>query len=388
MIYLDHNATAPLEPCAAEAMQRWMTLDRPANPSSPHAAGRKAREALSRARDQLAAATGLEARGWTFTSGGTEANNLALRGAWWRNGNTPFRRRLITTTIEHPSVRRAAEALRAEGCRVDEVGVGASGQVDLDALERALDDDVFLVSVMAVNNETGCAQDLEAIAALCAQVGAPLHTDACQAPARLGPRIPGEPDLVTLSSHKVGGPHGVGALWARDPALLAPVLHGGVQQRGLRPGTEPVMLAVGMGAAYTRLAAETDEDLERVRGLDAHLIHALTRAVPEAKTRGEWPSRVPGVLSLTIPEADAELLVVALDLAGFCVSTGAACSSGAREPSPVLLAMGLSEAEARSTLRISLGRHNTLDDVDGFVEALAKALPGARAATDALGNAP
>jgi len=379
---MDACATTPRAPEVREAMEPWLSPEAVGNPSSPHAAGRRARAALDTAREQVAAAVGAAPREVHFVSGGTEADGLALAGSWRDPARGPHRNRIVVSAIEHPAVLRTAATLRAEGARVDLAPVDSDGRVRPGAVEELLDEDVLLVSVMLVNNETGVVQDVEGIARLVRAAGALLHVDAVQAPTRLPLDLTElAADLVSLSSHKVHGPTGAGALVIRGEAAPAPLLQGGGQERGRRPGTEPVAALVGMGAAYARIGRSGAEDRARLQDLDRRLVDGLSAR--GARIHGAPEHRAPGIASASFPGCDGETLLMALDLAGFQVSTGAACASGAREPSPVLTAMGLPEEEVRGALRISLSRENTTEEVDALAAALPEILSRVRSSGEA-----
>ncbi len=352
-IYLDHNAGGPLVPEAREAMAEAM--ERPANPSSVHEEGRRARDLVERARQSVAALVGASRDDVVFTSGGTEANALALRGAI-----TVARRRLVVSAVEHPSIRATADALAAEGSIVTVLPVGATGHVSLGALEAALAPDVApgvaLVSVQAANHETGVLQPLAEIAARTRNAGVPLHVDAVQAAGKVA--LPLEvADFVSVSAHKLGGPAGAGALVARAPLA---VLAGGHQERGRRGGTENLVGICGFGAAARVAHAASSHAPMQMRQLRDRLEAGLVAL--GGRVHGGEP-RAPGTLSIAFPGVPGDVLVQSLDLAGIAASTGAACTSGTIAPSPVLLAMGLSPAEARQAVRFSLGPTTTAAEI-------------------------
>ncbi len=366
-IYLDHNATTPVAPEALEAMLPYFG-DRFGNPSSPHRAGREAGRAIARARAQVAALVGVQPGQVVFTSGGTEANNLALRGA---PGDGP----LVVGATEHPSVLEPARVLAREGRRLHVVGVDRAGRIDPGAVVRILGGERSaagraLVSVMLANNETGVVQDVAGIAASARAVGAICHTDAAQAAGR----IPVDFDalgvqLMTLSSQKVYGPKGVGALIVDRRLDLEPILHGGGHEGGRRAGTENVPAIVGFGVAaelaVERLAARRRRLLVLREALEARL-----RAMAGIVLFAEDVERLPNTICLAVPGIDGEMLAMALSERGLDVSSGSACSSQGREPSHVLLAMGVDPSLAVCALRVSLGDANTPEDVDRLVDAL------------------
>ncbi len=383
--YFDHAATTPLRPEALEAMLPWLT-DGFANPSGAHAESRRARVALDDARDRIAELVGAAPGEVVLTSGGTEADGLAVHGGWEAvaerhvDGHPPA---IVCSGIEHHAVLRACRALSARtGAELREVPAGPDGCVDLDALADACRDDVGLVSVMTVNNELGTIQPLAAVAALVAERSpdAVLHTDAVQAVPWLdaGP-VTAPAALVSVSAHKFGGPKGVGALVVRGGARVRPRIEGGGQERGRRSGTPNVAGVVGAAAALAATVAGREEDVVRVRARRDRLGDGLVAAVAGVVESGERDRRVAGILHLVVPGVESEAAVVLLDGAGVAVSAGAACSSGAVEPSHVLRAMGLGPEKASSGLRFSLGVTTTDEDVD---HALAQ-VPGV---LDALRN--
>jgi len=383
--YLDHAATTPLRPEALEAMLPLLT-DGFANPSGAHTESRRARVALDDARDRIADLLGAAPGDVVLTSGGTEADGLAVHGGWevvaerHPDGPPPT---VVCSAIEHHAVLRACRALSARtGAELREVPALPDGRIDLDALAEACRGDVGLVTVMAVNNELGTVQPLADIARLVAERSpdAVLHTDAVQAVPWLdAAAVAAEAALVSVSAHKFGGPKGVGALVVRHGARVRPRIDGGGQERGRRSGTPNVAGAVGAAAALAATVAGRDDDVARVRALRDRLGDGLVARVSGAVESGDRDRRVAGILHVRVPGVESEAAVVLLDEAGVAASAGAACSSGAVEPSHVLTAMGLGAAEASSGLRFSLGVTTTGEDVD---HALAQ-VPGV---LDALRN--
>jgi cysteine desulfurase len=360
------------------AMRPWWE-DNFANPHSvEHAMGRAAEEAVEAARAEVAALVGAEAREIVFTSGATEANNIAVKGAarFAASQGDARRRRVVTLATEHKCVLQCVRDLAAEGFEPVVLPVARDGLLDGETLRAALAAaPTLLVSVMAVNNEIGVVQDLAAIGALAKGAGALFHTDAAQAAGRVPLDVEGMGiDLLSLSGHKVYGPKGIGALFVRrrPRVRLAPLFSGGGQERGLRSGTLPAPLAVGFGEAARLAAAEMALDAGRVAGQRDRFMAALAAAVPGVRLNGHPERRVPGNLNLTFPEGtDAQAMMAAAP--EVCVSTGSACSSAAVEPSYVLRAIGLPEAEARATLRIGIGRFTSPADVDRAAADLAAA---------------
>ena len=372
-IYLDTPATTPCDPRVVAVMLPWFT-ERFGNPhSAEHVMGQEAAGAVEAARAEVARLIGAEPREVVLTSGATEANNIAIKGAArhaLRTGDV--RRRVITVATEHKCVLESVADLADEGFKPVVLPVGRDGRLDPDVLRAALAAPTLLVSVMAVNNETGVLQDVAAHAALAREAGALFHTDAAQAAGKLPLDVAGI-DLLSISAHKLYGPKGVGALYVRrrPRVRLAPLFSGGGQERGLRSGTLPTPLVVGFGEACRLARAEMAEEAERLAGLRDQLLAALRRELPGLRLNGSAEHRVAGNLNLTFPEAGAlDLLRAVPDL---CASTGSACSSAEVEPSYVLRALGLPDEAAARTLRLGLGRFTSAAEVDFAVEALSAA---------------
>lgn len=369
-IYLDHAATTPM---TAEVLAAYTSaLAVVGNPSSIHSQGQAARRMLEDARHSIAASLGADAAELTFTSGGTEAINLAIKGLYWARAP---RRRILSTRAEHHATIDALEWLEQhEGAVVDWIPVDAVGRIDLGALEAALDDDVALVTTLWANNEVGTMQPVERITALAAVHGVPVHVDAVAAYGSVAVDFASSgAAALSVSAHKVGGPVGVGALVIGRGASVTPLIHGGNQQRG-RSGT---MDAAGAHAFASASAALPGPDLAPLRD---RLIGAVHAAVPEAVLRGDPVDRLPGNAHFTFPGCEGDSLLFLLDAAGFSVSTGSACQAGVPEASHVLLAMGVDERDARGALRFTLGASTTAADVDSLVTALPGAVERARAA--------
>jgi cysteine desulfurase len=364
--YLDHNAITPMRPEAKAAVAA--ALDVFGNPASVHAAGRAARDLLDRARAQVAAALGAQPSEIVFTSGATESAALAIRGAL---GAAPAGRdALVVTAVEHPCVLDLAAAIRAEGGRVAVVAVDRDGVPDLVALRAAITVRTALACAMLANNETGVLLPVREIAASARERGALFFCDATQAVGKIevDVRTLGA-DLVALTGQKLGGPRGAGVLWVKSGVRLAPLL-GGSQERGRRAGTENLPGIAGLGAAIEAAVAQRAGEERRIRALRDGLEAGLLAAIPGARVNGAGAPRLPNTLSLTLPGADAEALLIALDLEGICASAGSACHSGSTKPSGVLTAMGLTPGEARGTLRLSLGWPSTDADVDRALEVI------------------
>jgi cysteine desulfurase len=385
-VYLDHAATTPLRPEALEAMLPFLQ-GAYGNPSSAHALGRQARNALDEARERLAADLGGTPREVVFTGSGTEANNLAVKGAAWVGKARGSR--LVVSAVEHHAVGHAAEHLAKWGFEVAWAPVDARGRVDLAALEALLDERTILVAVMLANNEVGTIQPVREIAdRLRERRGIHLHVDAVQAAPYLDVDVAAlGADTVAISAHKFEGPKGVGALWIRRGTPLLAQLHGGSQERHRRAGTENVAGAVGMAEAYALACAEKLATRERLAALRERL-GAACLAVDGVDLTGHPAERLPGLLSLLVRGADGAAVAVALDLAGIAASTGSACATGSPEPSHVLTAMGIGPAEAMGALRLSLGRSTTEDEVDAAIEVVPRALSDVRDGSAALAADP
>jgi cysteine desulfurase len=359
-IYLDHNATTPLDPAVAEAMRPH--LEGPGNPSSPHAEGRAARVALDEARVRLARGFGAIPEEVVFTSGGTEANNLGILGA--ARASQARGRHVLATRLEHASVLEPLGRLAKEGFEVEFLPVTGEGRLDPSALAGRLRPDTVLVVLQAANNETGAIQPIDEVAA-CLPPAVAFLCDATQAIGKIPlPAGLARANLVSISGHKVHGPRGAGALVVRRGARIEPIAFGGGQERGLRPGTENVASLVGLAVAVERAVARVGEYGERVGALAERLLERIERGVPGARLHGPRLARLPNTLNVALPCFDGRALPIALDLAGLAASAGSACESGAVEPSHVLLAMGAPEEEASRSVRFSLGWGLTEDDVD------------------------
>ena len=379
--YLDNHATTPADPRVLAAMRPWWEANF-ANPGSvEHAMGREAEAAVESARAHVAALIGAEPREVVFTSGATESNNLAIKGAArFAAGQGTERRRIVTLATEHKCVLESVRDLAAEGFEPVILPVRPDGLLDPERLRDALDVPTLLVSVMAVNNEIGVVQDIAALAAMARAAGALFHTDAAQAAGRLPLDVAAMGiDLLSLSAHKLYGPKGIGALYVRrrPRVRLAPLFSGGGQERGLRSGTLPAPLVVGFGEAARIARLEMALDEGRVAAQRDRFLAALEPAIPGLRLNGDRARRVAGNLNLTLPGgADAQAVMAAAP--EVCVSTGSACSSASVEPSYVLRALGLPEAEARATLRIGIGRFTSPAEVDRAAAALARAWQSTR----------
>lgn len=383
-VYLDHAATTPMVPEAVEVMVEQ--LGRTGNANSLHGAGRAGRKVVEESRERIAAALGARPSEVVFTSGGTEADNLAVKGITWARRAADERRdRIVCPSVEHHAVLDPVEWMgEHDGVRVDWLPVDSDGRVDLDALSATVEADpasVALVTVMWANNEVGTLQPVEDVVALAHRHGVPVHTDAVQAVGAVPVDFAASGvDALTLTAHKLGGPYGVGALLVRRDLSLTPLMHGGGQERSVRSGTIDVP-AIAAFAVATELAVKRQaEHAERVAALRDDLVDRLLAAVPDARLNGDPDHRLPGNAHVTFPGCEGDSLLMLLDHRGIEVSTGSACSAGVPQPSHVLLAMGRDETEARSSLRFSLGHTSTAADVDVLLEAIGPVVERARKA--------
>lgn len=368
-VYLDHNASTPVADEVLEAMLPYL-VERFGNPSSRHGWGREARAAVEHAREQVAALLNVQASQVVFTSGATEANNLAIKG--WCGADEAGC--LAVGATEHPSVLAPALARRRLGSEVEILPVDSQGKMDLSALESSLARGVRMVSVMLANNETGVIQDIHAISDRAREYGACVHSDAAQAVGKIEVDFAASGvDMMSLSAHKFFGPKGAGALVVDKSVDLDPLLHGGGQERGMRAGTENVAAVVGFGAAAELALRRIRATQTRIQALRDYLearLHQLEGVVVFA---AEAP-RLPNTVCMALPGLDGETAVMLLDEAGIAVSSGSSCSSGDTEPSHVLMAMGVEAEEARCAMRVSLGPGNSQADVDALICALERQL--------------
>ncbi|MCC3294846.1 cysteine desulfurase [Arthrobacter sp. zg-Y411] len=388
-VYLDHAATTPISASALAALTT--ELSRSGNPSSLHGSGRRARMVVEESREILAAAAGCHSSEIIFTSGGTEADNLAVKGLYWtRRDADPRRTRILVSGVEHHAVLDTVEWLEKHENAVPVwIPVDSDGVISLDAVRRELEanaDSTALLTAMWANNEVGTVQDVRALASLAHEFGVPVHSDAVQAFGALPVdfRAAGL-DTMAISAHKIGGPVGVGALVVGRAVKLTPVLHGGGQERDIRSGTLDAAGIAAFAAAAREAVEHLTDEAERLRTLRDYLITGVERAIPAAVLRGARDGdgegrRLPGNAHFTFPGCEGDSLLFLLDLAGVESSTGSACTAGVPRPSHVLLAMGLSETEARGAQRFSLGHTTTAEDVDTLLQVLPEAYERAKKA--------
>ncbi|MGO4598117.1 cysteine desulfurase family protein [Terrabacter sp. 2RAF25] len=393
--YLDHAATTPMLPAAITAMTQQLGIV--GNASSLHRTGRAARRAVEESREKIARCLGARPSEIVFTSGGTESDNLAVKGTFWaRRDRDPARVRLLVGVTEHHAVLDCVDFLVAhEGAKVTWLECTAEGVVEPSTVRAAIEADpasVALVSVMWANNEVGTVQDVRAIAEVAHEFGIPFHTDAVQAVGHLPVDFAASgADLMSVTAHKLGGPIGVGALVVRRDATLVPLSHGGGQERQVRSGTLDTPAVVGFATALVEATAAIESESARLVALRDDLIQRAMALSPDIRPTGAWTpgdstSRLPGNAHLLVPGCDGDSLLYLLDAAGVSCSTGSACQAGVPQPSHVLLAMGVPETDARGALRVTLGHTSGQADVDAFVEALPAAIERARRAREATAS--
>jgi cysteine desulfurase len=373
-IYLDHNATTPVDPAVLDAMLPYFSSDF-GNASSIHTFGQRARAAAETAREQVAALLNARPQEIVFTSGGTESDNHAIFGVALHSFTSLTSPHVITTTIEHEAVLNACQALEQQNVAVTYLPVSREGLINLDELRRALRPETVLISVMYANNELGAIQPLAEIGKIAAEADVYFHTDAVQSIGKIPLDVKAlQLDLLSLSGHKFYAPKGVGALFIKNGTRLRQLLYGGHHQRGFRPGTENVAGIVGLGKAaeLARLSLETDA--ARISRLRDILEQGILARVPDCRLNSANAPRTPNTTNILFPGLEGEALVIALDLKGLACSTGAACSSGAVEPSHVLTAIGLPASDARASIRFSLGRHTTESEIAAALELIPAAV--------------
>lgn len=367
MIYLDNNATTPLDPAVVEKMSQFIK-EHFGNPSSLYPIGRKVKEIITEAREVIAKAIGAVRTEIIFTGSGTEADNLAIRGVL---DAFPEKNEIITSAIEHPAVMNTGSYLEKKGAKVTYVPVDKYGTVDIDFLKNAITPQTALISVMHANNELGTIQPIEKISKIAKERGVLVHTDAIQAFGKIDVNVNKLGiDLLSISAHKVYGPKGVGALYIRKGTDIWPLIYGGSQEREMRAGTENTIGIVGFGEAVRVMTEKRDKDKKRIEKLSEQLKKGIEEKIPKVKFNGHEKNRMKGTLNFSFYSLEAEAVLLALATKEIYVSTGSACSEGAEEVSHVLEAIGLKPEVARSSVRMSLGRFNTEEDIKTVLEEL------------------
>jgi len=375
MVYVDNNATTPLDPAVIKAMAEFM--ENFGNPSSLYPIGRKVKEKINECREMVAKALGASRSEIIFTGSGTEADNFAILGVM---DAYPDKREFITSAIEHPAVLRTAQYLEKKGYKVTYVPVDAYGQIDLDFLSEAITPQTALISIMHANNEIGTIQPIEQVVEIAKRKGVLVHTDAVQTFGKIEVNVDKlGVDLLSVSAHKIYGPKGVGALYIRKGTNICPFIHGGHQEKGMRAGTENTIGIVGFGEAVRVLLERWKKDKERIEKLASKLKEGIESRIPHVKFNGHPENRVKNTLNFAFPGLEAEAILLALATKEIYVSTGSACSEESEEVSHVLLGIGLKPEIARSSLRFSLGRFNTEEDIEIILKELPEIIEKLRA---------
>lgn len=367
MIYLDNNATTPLDPAVAEKMSQFLK-EHFGNPSSLYPIGREVKEMVNQARETVAKALGASRTEIIFAGSGTESDNFALRGI---SEAFPEKKELITSSIEHPAVLRTADYLETKGIKVTYVPVDRTGLIDLNYLKSAITPQTALISIMHANNELGTIQPIEEVSQLAKERGVLVHTDAVQSFGKIDVDVKKlDVDLLSVSAHKIYGPKGVGALYVRKGTKIYPLIHGGHQEREMRAGTENTVGIIGFGEAVRVMEERSSADKKRIEKLAQHLKDGIEEKIPKVKFNGHPENRIKGTLNFSFLGLEAEAILLALATKDIYVSTGSACSEGAEEVSHVLNAIGLKPEIARSSIRMSLGRFNTEEQIDVVLREL------------------
>lgn len=376
-VYFDHNATTPVHPAVLEAMLPYLK-EQYGNPSSGHQFGRAVRNRIAEAREIVAAALGAKPAEIYFTSGGTESDNLAIKGYAWANRKTNGGA-IVTSSIEHPAVLEVVKYLGKNGFQTRILKVGPDALVDLGEVREALDAGVALISVMHGNNEVGSIQPVAEIAAMAKERGAAMHTDAVQTFMKIPLKVDElGVDMLSLSGHKINAPKGVGALYVRKGIKLTPLNHGGHHERGVRAGTENVPGIIGLAKAVELGVANMEENARRARELRDELERRILAEIPFVIVNGHRERRTPNTLNVTFECVEGEALLINLDMAGIAISTGSACSSGSLDPSHVLMAMGIPHELIHGSLRFSVGHENTREDIDYVMRHLPRIIASVR----------
>jgi cysteine desulfurase len=377
LVYMDNNATTPLHPEVKKTMADALEIF--GNPSSLHSFGRKARQLVEEAREKVASFIGASPEELMFVGSGSEANNTVLNALTCQRQQCEYRQQglneILTTTIEHPCVLETSQCLQERGVRVSYLEVDEHGKVRIEQLRDLITERTGLVSVMMANNEIGTIQDIAAIAEIVHERGALFHSDAVQAVGKVAVDVEElGVDFLTLSAHKIYGPKGIGALYVRKSAPFCPLIRGGHQERGRRAGTENTLGIIGFGKAIEMRTLEMVEEEGRLRELKAALRRGIEERIPDVRFVGHPLDCLPGTLNVSFDGAEGEAIILYLDLEGIAVSTGSACASGSLDPSHVILATGLPAECAHSSIRISLGRENTIEDVEYVLDRLPRVI--------------
>jgi cysteine desulfurase len=368
-VYLDHNATTPVHPEVLEAMKPYF-IERFGNASSIHQSGREAKAGLEEARQTMGALLGSKPSELYFTSGGTESDNLAIKGVAF--ANRAKGKHIITSSIEHHAVEVSCRFLEKEGFAVTYLRVDSEGFVDPDELKKAIRPDTVLVTIMHANNETGVIQDLKTLVSIARDAGVYFHTDAVQATGKIPYKMNDFGcDLLSISAHKLYGPKGVGLIYIKSGTKIQPWNEGGGHERGRRAGTENVAGAVGLARALEIAARDMDVEMKKMTSMTSRFYELVRERIPDIRLNGSFQRRVPNTLNISFQAVEGEAMILSLDLKGIMVSSGSACSSGATEPSHVLKAMGVPPAMGQGSIRFSFGRSNKEDDVEYVVDILA-----------------
>ncbi len=363
-IYLDHNATTPVRPEVRDRILPFLD-ELYGNPSSPHSFGQEVKVQLDEARERIASQLGASPAEIVFTSGGTESDNAALKGVAYAAGKG----HIITTLIEHPAVMQPASYLGKTGFDVTYIKVASDGIVDPDEIKKAIRPDTILVSVMHVNNEVGTIQPIEQISAVTREAGVPMHTDAVQSFGKLPTRVDDlGVDLMSIAAHKIYGPKGIGVLYIRKGTRIDPLIIGGAQEKRRRSGTENIAGAVGFGEAIVQAEKERAEVYDRLTVMRKRFIDTISEKIPDITINGNAGATFPSTVSVSVSRVEGESLLLSLDMEGVAISTGSACSSGSLEPSHVLVAMGIDTVLAQGTLRFSMGRGTTDEEIEYVFE--------------------
>ncbi len=383
-IYMDHGATTPVDPLVVDAMLPYFT-EKFGNASSLHSFGQEATSALEQSRQQVAASIGAKPEEIIFTSGGTESDNLAIKGVAYRNSGKG--KHIITSTIEHPAILNTCAYLEKEGFDVTYVPADSDGIIDMDELKKAIRDDTILISVMHANNEIGTIQPISDISKLAKEKSIYLHTDAVQSFGKIAVNVDElGVDMLSMSSHKIYGPKGVGALYVRKGTLLQALAHGGSHERSMRAGTENISGIVGFAKAVALADERLVDDEKHMTQLRDSLIGKVMDSIDDVELSGHPTNRLPNNVNLRFSFIEGESMLLFLDMKGIAISTGSACSSKSLEPSHVLTAIGLRPEDSHGSLRITLGKDNTQEEVDYVVDALVEVVGRLRAMSPIAGK--